>query len=77
MLNLIRPKCSETYGIHNLLGLKLLVCLRLGLTHLNDHKLYHNFRDYINPLCSCSLSNEYNFHFFYTAVIFHCKDKPS
>ena len=51
MLNLTRPKCSETYGIHNLLGLKLLVCLRLGLTHLNDHKLNHNFRDYINPLC--------------------------
>ena len=77
MLNLIRPKCNETYGIHNPTGLKLLTRLRLGLSHLNDHKFNHNFRDCINPLCSCSLSVENNVQFFYTAIIFHCKDKPS
>ena len=64
MLNLIRPKCNETYGIHNPTGLKLLIRLRLGLSHLNDHKFNHNFRDCINPLCSCSLSVENNVHFF-------------
>ena len=64
MLNLIRPKCNETYGIHNPTGLKLLTRLRLGLSHLNDHKFNHNFRDCINPLCSCSLSVENNVHFF-------------
>ena len=64
MFNLIRPKCNETYGIHNPTGLKLLTRLRLGLSHLNDHKFNHNFRDCINPLCSCSLNVENNVHFF-------------
>ena len=64
MLNLIRPTCNETYGIHNTAGLNLLTRLRLGLRHLNDHKFNHNFRDCINPLCLCSLSVENNVHFF-------------
>ena len=64
MLNLIRPKCNDTYGIDNPTGLKLLTHLRLGLSHLNDHKFNHNFKDCINPLCSCSLSVENNVHFF-------------
>ena len=64
MLNLIRPKCNNTYGIHKPTMLKLLTHLRLGLSHLNDHKFNHNFRDCINPLCSCSLSVQNNVHFF-------------
>ena len=64
MFNLIRPKCNETYRIHNPIGLKLLTRLRFGLSHLSDHKFNHNFRDCINPLCSCSLSIEKNVHFF-------------
>ena len=43
MLNAIRPKCNETYGIDNPTGLKLLTRLQLGLSHLNDHKFSHNF----------------------------------
>ena len=70
MLNLIRPKCNETYGIHNPIRLKLLPRLRLDLTHLNDHKFNHNFRDCINPLCWCSLSVENNVHFFSTLPSF-------
>ena len=57
-------KCNDTYGIHNPTGLKLLTRLRLGLSHLNDLKFNHNFKDCINPLCSCSLSVENNVHFF-------------
>ena len=64
MLNLIRPKCNKTYGIHNPTGFKLLTCLRLGLGHLNNQKLNHNFRDCINPPCLCSLSVENNIYFF-------------
>ena len=51
MLNLIRPKCNETYGIHNPTGLKLLTRLRLGFSRLNGQKFNHNFKDCINPLC--------------------------
>ena len=64
MLNLIRPKCNNIYGIHNPTGLKLLTSLRLGLSNLNDYKLNHNFKDCINPLCSCSLSVENNVQLF-------------
>ena len=64
LLNLIRPKCNETYGIHNRTGLKLLNLLRLGLSHPNDQKFNHNFRDCSNPLCSCSLTVQNNVHFF-------------
>ena len=64
MLNLIRLKCNDTYGLYNPTGLKLLTRVRLGLSQLNDHKFNHNFKDYINPLCSCNLSVENNVHFF-------------
>ena len=64
MLNLIRPKCNETYGIHNPTEFKLLTCLRSGLGHLNNEKLNHNIRDCINPLCLYSLSVENNIYFF-------------
>ena len=63
-LNLIRPKCNETYEMDNPSGLNLLTRLLLGLSHLNDHKFNHNFRGCINLLCSCSLSVENNVHFF-------------
>ena len=42
------------HGIHNPIGLKFLTRLRLGLSHLNEHK----FKQFVNPLCSCSLEIE-------------------
>ena len=69
MLNLIRPKCNETYRIQNSTGLKLLTRLRIGLSHLNHHQFNHSFRDFINPLCSCSLSVEKNVHFLLNQLI--------
>ena len=39
-------------------GLKLLTHLRLGLSHLNEHRLNHNFQNCIHPLCSCILEIE-------------------
>ena len=32
--------------------------LRLGLSHLREHKFKHIFQDSINPLCFCSLDSE-------------------
>ena len=53
------------YNVHNNpAGLKLLTRLRLGLSHLNQHKFNHNFQDCLNPLCSCSLEVESVSHFF-------------
>ena len=39
LLNEIRPKPSPLYNIHNPSRIKLLTRLRLGLSHLNEHKI--------------------------------------
>ena len=59
-----RPTPKPIYNIQNPNGLKLLTRLRLGLSHLNEHKFNHNFKDCVNPLCSCSLEVESVPHFF-------------
>ena len=45
-------------------GSKLLNRLRLGFSHLREHKFQHNFADTVNPLCSCALETESTDHFF-------------
>ena len=41
--------------------------IRLGLSHLNKQKFNHNFKNCVNPLCTCSLEIESTSHFFH-----HC-----
>ena len=48
-----RPVASPIYTIHHIRGLKLLTRLRVGLSHLREHKFHHNFHDTLDPLCSC------------------------
>ena len=64
LLKIGRPVPKPVYNIHNPNSLKLLTRLRLGLSHLNEHKFNHNFKDCVNPLCSCSLEVESVSHFF-------------
>ena len=58
LLKLGRPNQNTIYNINNPVGLKLLTRLRLGLSHLNEHRFNHNFQNFINPLCNCSLEIE-------------------
>ena len=60
---------NSVFGVANKYGIKLLTRLRVGLSHLKEHKFRHNFRDTINPLCSYSLEIESNSHFF-----LHCQN---
>ena len=46
------------------MGLKVLTRLRLGLSHLNEHRFNHNFESCLNLLCSCSLEVESATHSF-------------
>ena len=64
LLKFIRPCYNSVFSIRDAKGLKLLTRLRLGLSHLNEHKFNHNFRDTLNPLCSCSLETESVGHYF-------------
>lgn len=45
LLEVSRTKTKPVNNIHNLIGLILLTRLRLDLSHLNERKFQHNFRD--------------------------------
>ena len=55
---------NSIYNIHNPLGVKYLTRLRIGFSHLKEHKFKHNFQDSIDPTCSCSSGIETTIHFF-------------
>ena len=64
LLKIGRPAPKPVYNIHNPNGLKLLTRMRLGLSHLNEHKFDQNSKECVNPLCSRSLEVESVSHFF-------------
>ena len=53
LLEFIRTLPNSIFDIYNPYGIKLLTRLRLGLSHLNEHKFKHGFNDTINPICIC------------------------
>ena len=63
ILTFIRPFPNSAYSCHNSKGLKLITRLRLGLSHLKEHKFKHSFQHMINLLCSCGLDIEPTEHF--------------
>ena len=67
LLPFICPVQRSIYNIFDPKGLKFLTHLRLGFSHLNEHRLRHNFQDCLNPLCSCSLEIEDTSHY-----LLHC-----
>ena len=62
ILSFIRPKENSVFKIHDINGVKLLNRLRLHFSHLNEHKFRHDFRDTIDPMCSCGLEAETTLH---------------
>ena len=68
LLSLIHPSQSNIYNIFDPIGFKLLTHLRLGFSHLNEHKFRHNFQDCLNPLCLCSIEIEDTIHY-----LLHCQ----
>ena len=67
LLNFIRPNSNNVFSINNTLGLKLLTRVRVGFSHLKEHKFKHNFQDSVDPLCSCGNDIESIVHF-----VLHC-----
>ena len=64
LLSFVRPMPNSIYNIHNPLGFKYLTRLRIGFSHLKEHKFKHNFQDSIDPMCSCTSGIETTIHFF-------------
>ena len=55
LLSFIRPLHCDTFRIHDPVGLQILTTLRTGLSHLNEHKFKHKFRNFLNSPCACNL----------------------
>ena len=64
LLKIGRPVQNSIFNVFNVLEIKFLTRLRLGLSHLNEHKFKHNFQNCLNPLCSCSLEVKSTIHYF-------------
>ena len=62
----LRNKCDKytkstkntLFGSYNLKRIKYLTGLRVGLSHLDEHKLKNNFQDTLNPFCICGSDAE-------------------
>ena len=71
LLNFTRLCAYGIFIIHNPYGIKLLTRLRLGFSHLHDHKFRHCFQDILNPFCECGNDTETTTHFFLHCPSFH------
>ena len=69
LLKFIRPSRNNVFKCHNPKGIKLLTRLRLGLSHLREHKFKPGFLDSLNPICSCGQNIETSTHF-----LLHCSN---
>ena len=49
--------------------------MRLGLSHLADHKFRHNFQYCLNPICSCGQEVETTSHFLLHCLNYRCARK--
>ena len=67
ILKFIRPSPNSVFECHNLQGIKFLRRLRLGLSHLREHKFKHSFQNSLSPLCKCGAEVESTTHF-----LLHC-----
>ena len=62
-MKFIRPSGNSVFKCHNPKGIKLLTRLRLGLSHLREHKFNHGFLDSLSSVCSCGQNIETLTHF--------------
>ena len=65
----MRPSQIRVYDCHKPKGIKLLTRLRVGLSHLCEHKFKHSFQDTFNLICNCGEDIETTCHY-----LLHCPD---
>ena len=53
LLKFLRPNGNPIFGVSDNRGVVLLNRLRVGFSHLREHKFRHNFSDTLDPFCSC------------------------
>ena len=58
-----KKKGNSLFSVHDPLGVKHLIHLRLQFRHLNEHKFRHGFGDPVSPKCGCNAEIEDTEHF--------------
>ena len=54
----VKIKLNSVFSVQNVCGVKLLSRLRLIFSHLNEHKVCHDFKDGTNSMCDCGSAIE-------------------
>ena len=68
--NFLKPKPSLIFGVQNIQGVVYLNRLRVGFSHLREHKFRHGFLDTLDPFCNCRTNSiETTEHF-----LLHCSN---
>ena len=57
LLSIIRPMGNSIYNIHDVIGVRYLIKLRLQFSALSEHKFRHNF-DCLSPFCICGIAKD-------------------
>ena len=70
-------KEDSVLAAHDRVGIKLITRLRIGFSHLNNHKFRQNFKDAINPLCSCGKAIESAIHYYCKTSTIPCRERNS
>lgn len=70
LFDFFRPKPPLQLRIINSKGLTLLTRLRVGFSHLSEHKFRHGFADTIDPFCSCRTNSIENTEHY----LLHCSN---
>ena len=61
LIKCIRPPKRSVFKTDDILCIKLIARIRLGFSHLREHKHRHNFP--VSPICSCGTQPETTEHF--------------
>ena len=75
LLEFIRPKANSIFNIHNPMGIKYLTRLRLGFSHLKEHKFKPNSQDSVDPSAAVVLKQSQRNTFFSIALTLIYKEK--
>ena len=70
ILKFIRPNPNSIFNCHNPKAIKCLSRIRLGLSHLREHKFKYRFQDTLIPTCGCGSDIETPCHYLISCPIF-------
>ena len=63
ILKFIRPSSSNVFNCNNYKVIRLIARMRVGMSHLREHKFKHHFQYCLNPIFRCGLGIESTSYF--------------